>query len=259
MVGFGVPVDAFDLRLYTMAQASLALTLVLAAAVAAATVAPRVVVAILGVNALLHLLLDASEIKWGNGVHLFAPFSWRMTSFDLLDGESRLVLILTLLGAAVAVAVIVRWRPPAIDLDFRPRRLAAAAGLMGVYLVAPVVFLGAIEATDSYSVKTLREVERRPGRTVGLDRTVFLVTPTGGVVETWNGERVPVTGPVPDHDARVSLYGTFVEPDLLRVDRYVEHRASRDWPSYLALLLLVALWLRPWLPPRPSPAEPPAD
>ena len=250
VVGFGAPVDPFDLRLYTMAQASLALTLVLCAAIAVATRAPRAVFAILGVNSLLHLLLDASEIKWGNGVHLFAPFSWRMASFDLLDGEGRLVLVFTLLGAAVVTWVIVRWRPPAIGLDPRPRRLAVAAALLGVYLIAPLGFLGPIEASDSYSVKTLREVEQRPGRTVGLDRTVFYVTPTGGSVETWNGERVPVTGPVPDHDARVSLYGTFLEPDLLRVDRFVEHRVSRDWPSYLALVLLALLWVRPWLPVR---------
>ena len=66
---------------------------------------------------------------------------------------------------------------------------------------------------------------------------------------------MPVTGPVPDHDARVSLYGTFLEPDLLRVDRFVEHRVSRDWPSYLALLLLGVLWVRPWLPYRRLPAD----
>jgi hypothetical protein len=73
VVGFGLPVDAFDLRLYTMGLASLAGTLLLCAAVALLTAAPRLVLAVLGTGALLHLLLDATELKFGNGVHLVAP------------------------------------------------------------------------------------------------------------------------------------------------------------------------------------------
>ncbi|MCG6926611.1 MAG: hypothetical protein LJF30_15040 [Acidobacteria bacterium] len=253
-VGFEVPANTYDLRLYTMAQASLAVTLLLCAALALVTVAPRLVFGILGLNALLHLLIDATEIKWGNGVHLLAPFSWRMTSFDLINGEGRLILVFTVLGALLVGWEIARWRPPAIRLDLRPKRLALAAVLGTAYLLVPLAFLDGVEASDSYSVKTLREVSARPGRTVGLDRTSFIAGPNGGTVEMWNGERLRVTGPVPDHDARVSLYGTFLEPDLLRVDRYVEHRRSRDWPSYLALLLLAALWLRPLLPVRRAPA-----
>jgi len=249
VVGFGFPVDAFDLRLYTMAQASLAGTLVLCAALALATAAPRLVFAVLGTNALLHLLLDATELKFGNGVHLAAPLSWRMTSFDLLPGESPVYLVL-----AAAGALLVAWeltRPRNADLGFvlSPRRLVASAALLVGYLVFPVLFLGAVEASDSYSVKTLREVEARPGRTVGVDRTAFLATPAGGLVELWTGERVRATGVVPGHDATVSLHGTFLAPDVLRVDRLFEHRQDRDWPSYVALLLLAAVWARPFSRP----------
>jgi hypothetical protein len=249
-VGFGAPVDAYDLRLYTMAQASLVVTLLLCAALAAVTVAPRLVFGVLGLNALLHLLLDATEIKWGNGVHLLAPFSWRMTSFELVEGEGLLLLVLTILGASLVVWEIARWRSPGIPLDLRPKRLAVATVLVAAYLLLPLAFLGGVEASDSYSVKTLREISERPGRTVGLDRTSFVAGPGGGWVEMWNGERVRVTGRVPDHDAGVSLYGTFLEPHLLRVDQYVEHR-----PSYLALLLLATLWVRPLLPPAGASSE----
>jgi hypothetical protein len=258
VVGFELPFDTYDLRLYTMAQASLAGTLLLCAAVAVATRAPRLVFATLGVNALLHLLLDAAEVKWGNGVHLLAPFSWRMTSFDLVDGEGTLVLALTLLGALLVTWELARWRPPAVRLDLGPKRLLLASALLLAYLLAPLAFLGSVQASDSYSVRTLREAEARPGRTVGLDRTSFLATPDGPFVEMWNGERVRVTGPVPDHDAGISLYGTFLQPDLLQIDRFVEHRGGRDWPSYLALVLLAILWARPWMPPRgPDGSSPP--
>jgi hypothetical protein len=254
VVGLGLPVDTFDLRLYTMGLASLAVTLLLAAAVAALTRAPRRVLAVLGLNALLHLLLDASEVKFGNGVHLAAPLSWHMTSFDLIAGESPVYFVLALAGALLVAWEITRkHRTPAV-FDLRPRRLASGAMLIAAYLAAPLPFLGAIEASDSYSVKTLREKDARPGRTVGLDRTAFLATPAGGLVQLWTGERVRATGSVPSHDATVSLHGTFLESDVLRVDRLVEHRGDRDWPSYLGLALLALVFLRGAVGPRALPS-----
>ena len=249
VVGLGLPVDVFDLRLYTMALASLAGTLLLCAALAMATAAPRLVVAVLGANAFLHLLLDATELKFGNGVHLAAPLSWRMTGFDLLPGESLVYLVLTAAGALLLAWEIARPRNAALGFVPSPRRLGAAGTLLAAYLVFPLPFLGAIEASDSYSVKTLREVEARPGRTVSLDRTAFRATPEGGVVELWTGERVRATGTLPVRDGTVSIEGTFLAPDVLRVDRLVEHEQDRDWPSYVALLLLAVVWARPLWPP----------
>ena len=252
VVAASLPVDGFDLRLYTMAQASLAGTLLLCGALALLTAAPRLVLVVLGGNALLHLLLDATEVKWGNGVHLLAPFSWRMTSFGLLPGESVVYVALAIAGALLlAWEVAAPWRPT-LGLDLRPKRLAAAGVLLAAYFLAPLPFFGAVFASDSYSVKTLREVEARPGRTVGLDRTVFVATPAGGRIRLWTGEEVRAAGRVPSRDATVSLYGTFLAPDVLRVDRLVEHRRDRDWPSYLALVLLGLVWARPLLgAPRP--------
>jgi len=254
VVAFALPADPFDLRLYTMAQASLAGTLLLCAALALLTATPRLVLAVLGANALLHLLLDATEIKFGNGIHLFAPFSWRMTGFDLVPGESGVYLVLAIAGALLLAWEIARRRRTTLGLELRPSRLAAGGVLLAAYFLTPLPFLGAIEASDSYSVKTLREVEARPGRTIGLDRTAFVATPTGGRIRLWTGEWVRATGPLPEHDATVSLFGTFLAPDVLRVDGLVEHRQDRDWPTYLALALLGLLWARPlWgLGPRPG-------
>jgi len=106
-----------------------------------------------------------------------------MTSFDLIPGESPLYFALTVGGALLVAWEIARPRGTAVALDLRPRRLGAAGALFAAYLVAPLPFLDAIEASDSYSVKTLREIEARPGRTVSLDRTAFLATPAGGFVQ----------------------------------------------------------------------------
>lgn len=253
VVGLGVPAEVFDLRLYTMGLASLAITLLLAAAVAALTDAPRRVFVLLGVNALAHLLLDATEIKFGNGVHLLAPASWRMTSFDLLPGDSPVYAVLTLAGAVVAAWVIARPSGMTTRLRLTPSRAAAALAFGAAYLIAPLPFLGAIQASGSYSVDVLRERDARRGRTVGLDRTAFRATPAGGFVELWTGERVRATGELPPGDAIVSLHGTFLEPDVLRVDRLRVHRSSRDWPSYAGLALLGLVFVRGGLRQRALP------
>ncbi len=255
VVGLGLPVDPFDLRLYTMALASLAGTLLLCAALAAVTAAPRLVALVLGTNALLHLLLDATELKFGNGVHLGAPFSWRMTSFDLLPGESLVYIVLAAAGALLVAWELSRPRNAIVGFVWSPSRLAASAALLAAYLVFPLPFLGAIQASDSYSVKTLREVDARAGRTVRLDRTAFHAMPDGGVVHLWTGEDVRAAGERPAHDAMVSLEGTFLAPDVLRIDRLFVHRHNRDWSSYVALVLLGLLWAPPLLPVRRGGGE----
>jgi hypothetical protein len=257
IVGFGLPVDSFDLRLYTMGLASLAITLLLAAAVAALTVAPRRVFAVLGLNALLHLLLDATEVKFGNGVHLLAPLSWHMTSFNLVAGESPLYLALALGGALLVAWEILRGPSATVAFELRARRLAVAGALVAAYLVAPLPCLPAIEGSDSYSVKTLRERDARAGRAVSLDRTAFHVTAAGGLLSVWTGEQLRATGTLPAHDATVSLHGRFLAPDVLRVDRLVEHRRNRDWPSYLGLVLLFLVFLRGAVARRPPPGPTP--
>ena len=151
---------------------------------------------------------------------------------------------------------IARRRRPTIGLDLRPARLAAAGAFLAAYFLAPLPFLGAVEASDSYSVKTLREVSARAGtgRRASTGRRSSS-TPAGGAVQLWTGERVRAVGPVPAHDATVSLHGTFLAPDVLRVDRLAEHRRDRDWPSYLALVLLALVWARPLLGARPVADE----
>ena len=225
-MAFGLPVDVFDLRLYTMGLASLAVTLILAGAIAVATTAPRRVFAWLGLNALLHLLLDATEIKFGNGVHLLAPFSWRMTSFDLLPGESPVYLLLTLAGDR---ARALGHRPHGAT-PLSAGSAARAAWPSPRRSPPPTCWRrsrssGAIEASDSYSVKTLREqgVRARAAASAWTARTSSRA-PAGGFLELWTGERLRATGALPDHDATVSLHGTFLAPDVLRADTLVELR-----------------------------------
>ena len=251
-----LPADRIDLRLYAMAQASLAGTLLLAGAAAALSRAPRLVLAVLGTNALAHLLLDACEVKWGGGVHLLAPLSWRATRFGLFANEGALNLALTAAGLGLILWELLRAPLPRIGLTRAPRRVAVAALLAALYLTAPLAVLGNVEASDSYSIATLRDVAGRTGCTVELDRARFRHTPIADYLELWTGERLRVTGRVLDHDAPVSLRGVFTGPHELRIDAIVEHRFDRDWPSYAALALLAVLLARGFLPDRSATGRP---
>ena len=69
-------VDPYGLRLSAVVQASFVVSLLLCAACAAVSSAPRKVFGILTLNAVVHLLLDGLQTKWATrGVHFFAPFS----------------------------------------------------------------------------------------------------------------------------------------------------------------------------------------
>jgi hypothetical protein len=89
-------IDFYDVTLYAAVQASLLFCVLLSAVFALLSAKPRVVFGILAVNALIHLLLDTIEIKWGNGVFLLAPLTWQLLSFGWVWPDSVLITILSL-------------------------------------------------------------------------------------------------------------------------------------------------------------------
>ena len=104
-------IDPYEMRFYAVAQASLAVSLVACAGFALLSRRPRHLFLLLSVNAVLHLLLDALQTKWANGVHLFAPFSWTIWNAGWFWPESPWTWFLTALGLG-AFAWLWRERPP---------------------------------------------------------------------------------------------------------------------------------------------------
>lgn len=239
--------DLYDLRLYAIVQASFAACLLLCGALALMASAPWKVFRILALNALLHLLLDACQTKWANGVHLVAPFSWRLFNIGLFWPESLPTLLLTLFGL---VYVIYLWRCADVEprSPWRPalRRSLFALLLLGMYTLVPLVFLSAPYAQDNHSIKTLRERPLRTGRAVEFDRMRYLKRPTGDVIRTFAREELDVIGAPLDHTAIVSVRASFVDPGRIHIRHlHVHWGRARDVASYLGLLLLVAYWVRP--------------
>lgn len=260
-------VDPYALRFYAIAQASLLCSLLLCAALASLARQPGRAFGVLALGCVLHLLLDASQEKLGNGVHLFAPFSWKLLRFDLYTPESAVTLAWTVLGAA---AVAWLWREPPARPFFWSRRRAWLAGAWTLaWLLLPLSMLAGPERSDAHSTRTLRDVAERPGREVDFDRNRYVRGPSGHSLHTWAGETIRLTGPLAARlgDGGVaSLHGRFLDAHTVEVLAVREHPAGvRDAASVLGLLVIGAYWVRalrrdsPWGKERVREASPTAS
>ena len=239
-------IDRYDLRLYAIAQASLAVSLIACAAFACLAREPRRVFGVLSLNVLFHLLLDAAQTKWANGVHLFAPFSWELWNAELFWPESIASYSLTALGLAVIV-----WLPrgvsPVLPRGLSTRNAALAAGFGIAYICLPVALIDGPRAADNHSVRTLRATATRSGRPVEFDRAQVVRGDDRDEVVTLTGERIALVGAEFSSATRLSLRGTFVDAETLSVDAQHAHVGwRRDLATYAGLALIAVLWLPSW-------------
>lgn len=237
-------IDSLDLTMYAFVQASLIFCLVLSASLASLSRKPGLVFSILGLNSLLHLVLDAAQEKWANGVHFFAPFSWKLTNWGLVWPESPLVYVLTAIGLFLALwALVVRTAGIGLELASL-RRWAFALLLLAVYFSAPVAVLSAPYQQNNQFAKTLREEDRRVGRAIELDRASVYVEDGRSLVRAYRGEELVLVHTPPLEPGSVSIRGEFVARDTIAVHEAHRHLAwFRDSASYLGLGLLTLIWL----------------
>jgi len=201
--------------------------------------------AILAFGIVLHLLLDATQTKWGNGVLLWAPFDWSILNFGLFWPEDVPSSLLTVLGAVVALALWIRQGPEAFRLHMpSPARFAMAGAAFALWLAAPFAFTEQAEAADMHYTQTLRDVANRSGKSIMVDRNTVTHLPDGSVeLAHWTGNTMTLQGEVPSEAGKISLKGTFVTADEITVSAVQVHRdGPREWFSYTGLGLVLLWW-----------------
>ncbi len=254
-------VSLIDLRLYAIAQASLIMCLVLSAALALCSLRPGRVFAILGLGCVLHLLLDAMQTKWANGVHLFAPLSWELLNFGLFWPEDWPSLALTALGLGYALYAWLLLSDGMADLRYpRGFGLVAVSGLCLAYAALPLALMAGPLMADNHYVATLDDIEARPGRTIGFDRRWIVYDTDGAWILSWTGERFRATGTLPEDNTKASVIGRFEDETTVHVIAIYPHPKSlRDLTALLGLALVLAWWagcLVRWrLNPSPHPPD----
>lgn len=240
--------DALVLRPYWIVQASWAGSLLVCGALALLATRPAPVFGVLALNAFLHLLLDGLQTKWGNGVHLWAPWSWETWNAGWFWPESPVTLALSILGLGVGGAALVAarshpWRPV---LPARPR-LALAGAALALYLVLPLAFAPAVIEADAHSLETLRDPAHRAGRPVGFDRVWLERTAPGrGRIVVRGGEALEIVGALPERSGTASARGTFRDARTVELrDVHLHAGRMRSVASYLGLAVVAGVWLLP--------------
>lgn len=247
-------IPALDLRLYAIVQSALIFCLIAAAAAAVLSRHPWRAFGVLAVGAVVHLLLDASQTKWGNGVILFAPVDWSVWTAALYWPEDWPTAVLSASGAAgVLLAGVVAWQAggPRPWRWPRGRAWAAATALALVYALGPFLLMGQAERSDPHFLATLRAVEARAGKPVAFDRSRVVVAADGqAVLYPWTREALVLTGvALPPGRWQISLRGRFEAPGVIAVEALHRHRAGwREAATALGLILVLAWWL--WAPAR---------
>lgn len=237
-------IDHYDVTLYAAVQASLLFCVLLSLVFALLSERPRLVFGILAVNALIHLLLDTIEIKWGNGVFLLAPLTWQFLSFGWVWPDSVFIAILSLAGLVFGIWVLVHPASSSIDLRFKPPgRIVAAIFLLSLYMLTPLALSYGPLSANIMSIATLQEKERRVGKEVRIDRRPYQHRAEGDVVITLADEPLRVAGDTRATSSQVSLIGEFVAFDTIRIDQLHEYHFSwRDLASYAGLGLIALVW-----------------
>ena len=233
----------YTVRLYTTIQASLLFCALFSAFLAQLSRHPAATFAILTGNSLLHLLLDATQVKWANGVHLLAPFDWSAWQFNLFDIDHPLGIPLTIAGL-----ITLLWSWPKIlrqqiwAATTNPGRIVAAVICILLYLTGPLFFLDVLEQTDFHFLHTLKNKAARPGKYIEFDRVAY--DRAAATVTIFSGETIRLEGAMPDSSGSVSIRGRFVSPDNVAVADYRMHSRFRDPASMLGIFLACVLTLQ---------------
>lgn len=243
--GLSEDISQYELVLYATVQSTLLMSLLLCGALSLVSSRPRFVFLVLSTNVLMHLLLDALQTKLGNGVHFFAPFSWELINFGLFWTDSPITIALTLFGFCYIAFVLVRRPGAPIDLQFHPPgRWLGFVLLLGVYLLAPLTMLSGPLAADNHSIRTLQDIDRRPGRPFTFDRNSFINDQHGTRIVTNVGEELFIADATIEAADTISGTGYFVDEKTIALESVRVHWPYfRDGASITGLLIVFSIWI----------------
>lgn len=235
--------DLVSLRLYAIFQASLFSCCVLSLAFALLTRKTGFIFLILSTNSLAHLLLDACQTKWGNGVNLLLPFSWHSTNFAFFWPETPLSYLLTAIGV---VALIFYWPKAIKDTLFlqKPNSIKTITIICALvcYIMAPFFFIHTAYDADMHYSKTILNKEERTGKTVEIDRGEY--NRQQQTIASYADKALHLNNPPATESQTLSLRGVFTENNNITITNYHEHKKHRDYASYAGLFFTLILWLR---------------
>ncbi len=240
---FAPSINVYNLRLYCIALASLFISLTLSAAIANLTRNTKRVFLILATGAVIHLLLDSIEIKWANGVHLFAPFNWHLFNAGLFWPEDIPIYLLTLFGIFYVTFNTKKLLQTSFQYRINSKKkIIAAFILLILYFSLPFSVMEDIEANNNHFVKTLRDIEHRPGSYFEIDRGYYIDSNDGDKFRTPFKEELIVANLNLTTSESMSIRAKFISQDEIYIIEYHTHH-NRDLYSYVGLVVILILFI----------------
>jgi hypothetical protein len=234
-------INVYDLRLYCIVLSSLFLSIFLSAALAYIFPETKRVFIIFSLGAFIHLLLDSIEIKWANGVHLLAPFNWDLFTAGFFWPESITIYVITLFGFLYVLYNIKETVSLSLKISFTsPRKIFTSITIGVFYFSLPLLLLNNAETADNHFVKTLRDLEHRPGSYFEVDRGYYVDSPNGDQFITPFKEKLIVTNLNLGTSGSTSIRAKFISRNTIQIIDYHIH-SNRDIYSYVGLIILVIL------------------
>lgn len=247
-------IDPVFLRLYSVIQSSLFFCMILAGALAWTTRNPGRIFLVLAINSFLHLLIDATEIKWANGVQLLAPFSWSLQRLDWFVLEHPVYYLAS--GAGLALLGC-HWRKiVAVDLQLiRPVlwRMVVMGALLTAYLAGPFFFIQPALRADNHFCQSLMNTLERSGKKIEIDRSQF--SHEKATIRIFTGETLALVGQLPPASGRLSIQGVFRDSQTIEITAWHAHSPYRDQATIVGILLVFIIWFLSLLP-RPGTFPP---
>jgi len=231
-------INGYDLRLFVIVQATLILSIILSGAIAFISNSPKKTFLILSFGSLLHLLLDSLQIKWANGVHLFAPFNWELLNFSLFWPESFPTYILTIAGI---IYFIFNWnnlKLNNIKLKLSFSQLRISFFLFVIYFTLPFGLMQFPLEQNNHFVQTLSDYENRTGKPIELDRKKmkFEELTKSYFIESIDKSYIKLVGIETTNAYKISVKGKFIDNNTIKVTEFHEHIIwFRDGASYIGL------------------------
>jgi hypothetical protein len=235
--------NLFDVGDYSTVLATFFFCIILSAAISLFSINYKRVFLILVFSSLFHLLLDPLQIKWGNGVHLFAPFSWNLLSFNLFWPESLPTYIMTSFGLIYFVFTYKKAKNEYSDLILPGmKKILLSVFLLIIYFTVPVFMLNLPEQNNNHFVETLRNYSSRTGKFIELDRVDYITHADDTFIRTFTNEEIKTSNLTFKNKGLISIKGKFLSPAEIYVEEYHINSKFRDDASILGISLTAILW-----------------
>ncbi|MCB9259272.1 MAG: hypothetical protein H6612_07940 [Ignavibacteriales bacterium] len=239
-------INGYDLQAYVIVQATLFFSIILSFSFSLFSKNILKTFLILSFGSLLHLLLDPIQIKWANGVHLFAPFSWDMTTYGIFWPESFITYLMTISGV---IFFVFYWKELKIikpNILFKKINSFLAFLIILIYFVLPLIFMNNVVKSDNHFISTLKIENERIGKYVEMDRkdVTFNEQTNSYWIKSFNKDLIELKNIERLYSNRISIKGRFISNNLISVIEYHENwEAFRDGASYLGILLIIFSWI----------------